>query len=60
MARTPELRRKNNMVLMIAVAVALLLFIGAIIYVIYFGGVNKGPMQPLHSGLATALTEDTV
>jgi hypothetical protein len=48
-ARSPELRRRLRRTAWIAVTVVILMVIGAIIYISFWGGANKGPMQPLHS-----------
>ena len=52
--RTPEQRRRNRRVGIIAALVAVLMMVGSAFYIAYFGGVNKGPMKPFHSGVMTA------
>lgn len=47
--RTEQLRKRNRRVALIALFVALLLLAGSAIYIAFWGGTNKGPMQPYTS-----------
>jgi hypothetical protein len=49
--RSESLRRRNRKVGLIVALVVVLLVVFTFIYVNWFGGVNKGPMAPLHSEL---------
>jgi hypothetical protein len=49
--RSESLRRRNRKVGLIVTLVVLLLVVFTFVYVKWFGGVNKGPMAPLHSEL---------
>lgn len=58
--RSADLRRNNRRTGLIALCVVVLLILFTVLYVIFFGGSNMGPMRPLHSSVATGLVRGIV
>jgi hypothetical protein len=53
--RSPLLNRRNRTVGLIVAFVAIVLMLAAMAYIKWYGGINKGPMKPLHSSLVSSL-----
>jgi hypothetical protein len=49
--RPEELNQRNRRVGWIVALVAILLMLLSMAYIYWFGGLNKGPMQPHHSSV---------
>lgn len=56
--RSQELKRSNRRVGLIVLIVVMILVVGTIIYVAYFGGANSERDEPLRSGFGVAETEE--
>jgi len=52
--RSNDLRRSNRRIGLIALFAVILLVIFTVVYVVFFGGANMGPMPPLHSSVVAA------
>lgn len=57
--RTPELIRKNRRVGFIVALVAVVLVVGTILYVMFYGGINSDMRRPLHSSLIVIASRTT-
>ncbi len=50
-ARTPELKRRIRITGLTIGAVVLVVIAFSVVYVSFWGGVNKGPMEPLRNSV---------
>jgi hypothetical protein len=55
-----EMRRRNRRVAYIIVTILVLMTLFCAAYIKWFGGINKGPMQPYHSYLSTPAATTTL
>jgi hypothetical protein len=55
--RSPLLNRRNRTVGWIVALVAIALMLAAMAYIKWYGGIHKGPMEPLHSSVTTDLQQ---
>jgi hypothetical protein len=57
--RPQELNHRNRRVGLIVALVAILLMLLSMAYIYWFGGINKGPMEPHHSSIVTQSVEQS-
>jgi hypothetical protein len=55
--RPEELNRRNRRVGLIVALIVILLMLFSAAYIYWFGGINKGPMNPHHSSIPARSAE---